>query len=149
MFRVAGWRVANESRSSDMTQTYILRDPEIAKRMVNFIKATAGPANAAGRPLVVEIREHKARRSDEQNRKLHALLNEISENVCVNGRYFEMEVWKEQVRRRFIGTEEIHLPDGTRIERGISTTTLDVGQFSELIERVTAWAHTELAVETA
>lgn len=127
--------------------TYILRNKEIAQRMVDYIKAVAGPAAAAGKPIVVEVGEYQAKRSSEQNRKLHALLAEIAENVCIDGRYYSAEVWKEQVRRRFIGTEEIELPDGTRIERGISTTTLNVSQFSELIERVTAWATTELSVE--
>ncbi len=128
-------------------KTFILRAPEHGHALVDYLKAFAGPAAAAGRPLQVTVEEYAAKRSSEQNRKLHAILNEISENVCVNGRYYDAEVWKEQVRRRFIGTEELDLPDGSRIERGISTTTLNVGQFSELIERVTAWAAVEFGVE--
>ena len=92
-------------------------------------------------------RARASRRSSEQNRLLHALLNTIAENATVNGRYFDMETWKEMVRRKFIGTEEIDLPDGSSIERGISTASLTVPEFTLLIERVQAWAQTELNVE--
>lgn len=130
-----------------MKLTYVLRNPEIAKRMVAQIKMLAGPANAAGRPLQVTISEYKQQRTGEQNRLFHALLNDIAEQATVNGRYFDADTWKELIRRRFIGTDEINLPDGTRIERGISTTTLSVAEFNQLIEKVTAWAVTDLGVE--
>lgn len=126
---------------------FVLRAPEHAHSMVAYVKAHAGAQAAAGKPLVVSIAEYKAQRSSEQNRLLHALLNDIAEQAVVNGRQYEPEVWKEQIRRRFIGYEEIDLPDGTRIERGISTTTLGVGEFANLITAVQAWAQTELGVE--
>lgn len=128
-------------------KTFVLRAPEHARALIAFLKANAGPQAAAGRPLEVTVAEHQAKRSSEQNRKLHAILSEIAENVRIDGRYYSAEVWKEQVRRRFIGTEELDLPDGSRIERGISTTSLNASQFSELIEKVTAWAAIELSVE--
>ena len=126
---------------------FVLRAPEHAHSMVAFIKQHAGPQAAAGRPLVVSIDEYKAKRTGEQNRLLHALLNDIAEQASVNGKRFSAETWKEHVRRLFIGMEEIDMPDGSRLERGISTTTLSVGDFTQLIDRVQAWAVTELGVQ--
>jgi hypothetical protein len=75
------------------------------------------------------------------------MLNEISQNAYLNGRRYEMEAWKEFYRARYIGTEEIELPDGRRIERGISTTTLDRESFANFITEIEAHATTELGIE--
>jgi hypothetical protein len=130
-----------------MTRQFILRDPQHGKAMVDYVKAHAGAQAAAGAPLVVSIDTYKAKRSGEQNRLLHALLNDIAEQATVNGKYFSAETWKELVRRKFIGCEEIDLPDGSRLERGVSTTALSVGEFTQLIDKVQAWAVTELGVQ--
>lgn len=128
-------------------KTFVLRAPEHGKAMVDYVKAHAGAQAAAGAPLVVSIDTYKAKRSGEQNKLLHALLNDIAEQATVNGKYFSGETWKELIRRKFIGCEEIDLPDGSRLERGISTTTLSVGEFTQLIDQVMAWATTELNVQ--
>lgn len=128
-------------------KSFVLRGAEQAKALTDYLKAHAGPEARAGRPLLVTVDTYRAKRSSEQNRLLHALLNTIAEQATVNGKYFELEVWKEHVRRRFIGLEEVHMPDGSRIERGISTASLTVPEFTLLIERVQAWAQTELNVE--
>lgn len=126
---------------------FVLREREHAENMWKYVRQNAADAARAGRPLLVTVEEYRAKRSAEQNRFLHALLNTIAENAAVEGKYYDMETWKEQVRRKFIGTEEINLPDGSRIERGISTASLTVPEFTLLIERVQAWAQTELNVE--
>lgn len=129
-----------------MSRTFILRGPEHAKSMMDFIKANAGPQAAAKKPLVVTVDVYKARRTGDQNRLLHALLNEIAENAVIDGKQYEVEVWKDWIKRRFIGIEEVTLPDGTRLDRSMSTTDLNVGEFSELIERVRAWAVNDLGI---
>lgn len=128
-------------------RTFILRGPEHAKALTDYLKANAGPQAAAGKPFCVTVDEYRAKRSAEQNRLFHALLNVIAENASIDGKYYDAETWKELIRRKFIGTEEINLPDGSRIERGISTASLSVAEFTLLIERVQAWAQTELNVE--
>ena len=129
-----------------MTRTFILRDPEHAKTMMDFIKANAGPQAAAQKPLVVTVDVYKARRTGDQNRLLHVLLNEIAEQAVIDGKQYDVEVWKDWIKRRFIGIEEVTLPDGTRLDRSMSTTDLNVGEFSELIERVRAWAINDLGI---
>lgn len=128
---------------------FTLRNREAAAAAWKFIRDNAAEQARIGQPLVVSVEAYAVKRSVEQNRKLHAILNEIAENVYVDGRRYDVEAWKEQVRRRFIGTEELDLPNGTRIERGVSTTTLNASQFSALIEQVTAWSITELEIEYA
>lgn len=108
-------------------------------------RAHAGQA----RPLTVIVAEHSTRRSTRQNRALHALLGEIAEHLSTEHRRYDMETLKEYVRRRFIGTEEFTMPDGTRIERGLSTTLLSVQEFGELLDRVSAWAVTELNLDVS
>lgn len=130
-----------------LAKTFVLRDEFSARNLWAFLKNNWPQMAQAGKPLAISIKEHRAKRSTDQNAKLHALLTEISEQAWVGGRQYSVETWKEQVRRQFIGTEEIDMPDGTRIERGISTTTLNVEEFSLLIEKVMHWAATELQVE--
>lgn len=128
-------------------RTFVLSDVSHANELIAFLKEHAGPQASAGHPLAVTVAEHKRRRSDEQNRMLHAVLNTIATSASVNGKQYPVEVWKEQVRRKFIGLEEIDMPDGSRSERGISTKTLNVAEFSKLIDIVTAWAQTELGID--
>lgn len=128
-------------------RTWVLRNPDAAHDLIAFLKANAGAAAADKKPLTVTVAEHRVKRSEEQNRKLHAILNSVAEQATVSGKYYSVEVWKEHVRRKFIGLDEIDLPDGTRIERGLSTTSLSVAEFSNLIEVVSAWAQTELNIE--
>lgn len=128
-------------------KTFVLREREHADRMWQYVRQHAADAARAGRPLLVTVDEYRAKRSAEQNRLFHALLNVIAEGATVDGKYYDADTWKEHIRRKFIGTEETNLPDGSRLERGISTASLTVPEFTLLIERVQAWAQTELNVE--
>ena len=104
------------------------------------------------KPLLISVVPYSEQRTHAQNRLLHALLRDVAENLVVNGERFSQEAWKELFRRRFIGTEEVGLPGGERIERGISTTTLNVGQMAEAITQFQAWLdgeHGYLAEEAA
>ena len=129
-----------------MLRLYVLRTENDSKALYGFLRSNWNAMALAGKPLSVSVSEYKSKRSDDQNRKLHAMLNDLSANAWINGKQFSPETWKEFVRQRFIGTEEIDLPDGRRIERGISTTKLSVSEFSELIEQINEYAASELGV---
>lgn len=129
------------------SRTFVLRDDRAMGALRDAVRDWRLKA-AMEQPITVTVAAYKARRNGDQNRLLHALINEIADNVERGGRKYEPEVWKELIRRQFIGTEEVDLPDGTRITRGLSTTTLSVGEFSDLIDRVTAWAVLELGMDT-
>lgn len=127
-------------------RTFILRNDNFAHALWAFLRANWKAMADQGRPLAVTIAEHKVKRNAEQNKKLHAMLNEIAAQAWVQGRQYDAETWKEFYRRRLIGSEEIDLPDGSRMERGISTTTLSVGECAEFIAQMEEDAVTRLGV---
>jgi hypothetical protein len=127
-------------------RTFILRNDGFAQALYAFLKQNWKAMADTGKPLAVSVSEYKSKRSIEQNARLHALLSEIAEQAWVRGRQYDAEIWKEYFRSKFIGTEEIEMPDGKRFERGISTTTLDVAAFSDFMERIQEHATRELGV---
>ena len=119
-----------------------------ARTVAQYIATNWQAAAKAGRPLVVTVEREQRQRTLAQNKRLHALIGEIAQHP-IQGHTFSADAIKEYVRRRWIGTEEVELPDGTRIERGISTTSLSVEECARLIDAVEAWAATEIGIEFA
>ena len=85
------------------------------------------------------LRPHVKARTSAQNKRYWAILGEIAATP-VQGRRFEPESWHEYFKGRFIGKEEVKLPNGETFNRPISTTTLDVVQFGEYMTQIEAWA---------
>ena len=85
------------------------------------------------------LRPHKRGRSAEQNKRYWAIVNEIAQHE-VKGQRFMAESWHEYFKGRFIGKEEIKLPNGEIFNRPMSTTDLDVVQFGEYMTQIEAWA---------
>lgn len=88
--------------------------------------------------LVLQKRVYK--RSLEQNKRMWAILQEIAEQIDVKGQKFTAEVWHQYFKGRFIGFEEIRLPNGRTLEEPISTTILDKGAFADYMTQIEAWA---------
>ncbi len=88
------------------------------------------------------VAEHKAKRSNPQNKLYWAALHQIADHAWVDGKQYSAEAWHENFKREFIGTEE--LPNGATA--GISTASLDVAAFSDYIERVMHYAAERLGV---
>lgn len=86
------------------------------------------------------LRKRVYKRSVEQNRRYWLLLNEISEGLPVQGVTHSADSWHLYFRQKFIGSDDLTLPNGKTLTQPISTTTLDVGAFSEYMERIEAWA---------
>lgn len=124
-----------------------MRQDAITEAVISFIRANASGMALAGTPMAVTVSEAKSKRSLEQNSRLHALLTDIAANAWVRGKQFDLETWKEFFRREYIGVEEYELPDGSNGQRGISTTTLNVGDFSLFMDKITEYAQDHLAVE--
>jgi hypothetical protein len=98
---------------------------------------------AAGRlftePFEIVLRPLKAKRSADQNRRYWALLRDVAEVAWINGRQFSDETWHEHFKRELIGREEIILPSGEVEVRGISTTTLSVGDMGTYMDSIERW----------
>lgn len=69
-----------------------------------------------------------------------ALLHEISEHVKPEKQSYSSEVWHEYFKGRFLGTDEIKLPNGKSFLRSHTTADLETSQFSEYLDKVQAWA---------
>ena len=126
-------------------RTFILRSELNARQLWQFLKANWLSCAQANKPLAVTVEEHKAKRSDAQNRLYWRLLADIAEHCWIDGRQFSKEAWRAHFAGEFIGWEET--PGGRRAP--ISTTTLGVAEFTAYIERIQEYAATELALEAA
>ena len=126
-----------------LLRVFVLRDEPNARALYGFLKANWKELAQAGRPLSIEVKEFKAKRSLEQNKLYWQRLNEIAEQAWVGGKQFSAEAWHEFCKARFIGMDE--LPDGRRF--GISTTTLSVAEFSDYLNRIETYAADELGIQ--
>lgn len=85
-------------------------------------------------------------RSGEQNSRLHALLQEVSEQVKWSGQYWDVEDWKRLLTAAWIrasGGHPVMVPavDGNGFDVLYRRTSrLSKQEASDLMEFVTAWA---------
>lgn len=107
----------------------------------------------AGHKLVVDVRLAEDVKTDQQRKYYHGVvLNEIAKQARVNGQRFPLAVWKEHFRNEFLGFKTVSVVNpmtGKKSRRRVRLSTEDLGlrAYNELIERVTAFAVTELGVE--
>ncbi|VVD90962.1 hypothetical protein PCO31110_01617 [Pandoraea communis] len=108
----------------------------VLPNLIAFVKANALACFERGEPIRLIVTTDEKKRNVQQNKKLHAMLQEIADNAWWNGRQYPMEFWKEYYRRRFLLKDEYQLDDGGIIHVYWSTADLSVGHFGELIERI-------------
>ena len=125
------------------TQIFVLREDDDAQGLWDFLKGRWRELAAKGKPLSVSVASYRVRRTNSQNSRYHAIVAEISERAVVAGKRYDVEAWKEFFKQKFIGTEE--LPGGS--VRGISTTTLDIGEFADFMNKIEAYAAQELGID--
>jgi hypothetical protein len=107
---------------------------------------------AAGHALAVEIRLAEDAKTDQQRKYYHGvILKQIAEQASPNGQKFPLAVWKEHFRAQYLGfktTTFVNPLTGKKSRRRVRKSTEDLGvkAYNELIERVTAFAVTELGV---
>ena len=137
----------------DEIRTFILREPEHAAALVQYVKATAGPAAKRGTPLEVTVAPHRPRRSDEANRFMWAaVLAPICEQVELNGQAFTSETWHEWAKREFLpevtasGKHKWQAMPSGEMRLAIGTSDLNAVEFRDYLERLQAHAATEWGV---
>lgn len=107
---------------------------------------------ADDRPVWIRCTEAQDDRSTHQNRYYWgACLNEISEQARVIGQRYTIEAWHELFKRQFLGFEIVKVAVAGRkkltvIRRLRSTSKLKVRAMSLYLEKVQAFATTELGV---
>lgn len=106
----------------------------------------------AGHRIEIEVRNADDAKTDRQRRYYHGcILKTIAGQATANGQKFDLQTWKEYFRAEYLGhkTHTFKNPmTGKKVRRRerVSTEDLGVKGYSQLIERVTAFAATELGV---
>jgi hypothetical protein len=107
----------------------------------------------AGHRLVAEFRLAEDVKTDGQRKYYHGIvLTEIAKQAKVNGQKFPLAVWKEHFRNEYLGFKTVTFINpmtGKKARRRVRKSTEDLGvkAYAQLIERVTAFACTDLGVE--
>lgn len=107
----------------------------------------------AGHRLVAEFRLAEDVKTDGQRKFYHGIvLTEIAKQARVNGQKFPLAVWKEHFRSEYLGFKTVTFINpmtGKKARRRVRKSTEDLGvkAYATLIERVTAFACTDLGVE--
>lgn len=118
-----------------------LRSGPAWNAVVAFIRANAPAFAERGEPLRVIVTADEKRRNSQQNRMYWgAILKDISEQAWLNGQQFNKDVWHEFCARKYGVCEEMTLPDGEIILKRKSTTEMSVGEFSDYMTQVQAFA---------
>ena len=135
-------------------QSITLRDEMQAHQ---FIAKTYWPwikeQLANDRPVDIEARLTEDKKTDKQRKFLHGyILMTIAQQAAPNGVKFPMQVWKEHFRSEFLGFKTVTTTNPLTRKKSrkrvrVSTEDLGVKGYSEYIDRVAAFAATDLAVE--
>lgn len=130
----------------------IVRTREAAHEAASVAYAHAKAIIDNGKPARIVATEHENDRSLQQNRYYWAAcLREISEQATINGQRYTADAWHELFRRQFLGYEiELVRVAGRKrpvVNRRLkSTAKLKVKPFGEYLDKVQAFAATDLGV---
>jgi len=108
---------------------------------------------SAGRQVLIEARLAEDCKTDKQRKFLHGyILMTIANQAAPNGVKFPMPVWKEHFRNEFLGFKTVTTINPLTRKKSrkrvrVSTEDLGVKGYSEYIDRVAAFAATDLGVE--
>jgi hypothetical protein len=84
--------------------------------------------------------KRRLKRSSEANRRYWLLLHTISDKLKPQNVQHSPEVWHHWAKMRFLGAEEIKLPNGKTLIMPHSSAELDKAEFQDYMEQLEAWA---------
>jgi len=79
------------------------------------------------------------KRSNEANRLYWALVNTLANKAKPQGEQFSPETWHVWLKTKFLGADDVRMPNGKVIVVPKSTAELDKHEFSEYFAQVEAW----------
>ncbi len=86
-------------------------------------------------PLLIEVSAYKEKKTRSQENLFHGILEDVAANLEVDGKRFSKTAWKEHYARKFLPLHDVTLPTGEIIQQRQSTKDLNVGEYSELIDK--------------
>lgn len=138
---------------TDILARFNLETPEQARAILTAAALPwIGEQLKAGRHLVMELKLWEDDITQKQRAYLHAVvLTEIAQYARPNGQSFPMKVWKEHFRKEWLGFKTVTTINpitGKKSRRRVSVSTEDLGirAMAEYIDRMIAYAATELGV---
>lgn len=133
--------------------TVVLRNPEQAAEVIRNVAVPKWrEVWATGRWVEATFAEHEDGKTDRQRNYYHGVvLKAIEQQARPNGQQFPKEVWKEHFRAEYLGHKTLTTKNpltGKKVRRRLRVSTEDLGVrgYSKLIDRVSAFAATELGV---
>ena len=126
-----------------MTERFKRRiDTRNKRDVMKLVWEVVGEFLKSNKTIFVEVRS--VTRSDEQNKKLHAMLGDISKQKTFNGKTLNTEQWK----MIFVSGHKIATGGNAEMAIGLegevinlreSTAKMSVSRLSSLIEYISAW----------
>ena len=103
------------------------------------IRNDLGISNPADALMRCPTCNRMLRRSTEANKRYWLLLAELSEKLKPNNVQYSRQTWHEYFKEKFLGANEIKLPNGKTRIISLSSADLDKTEFSEYLDRVQVW----------
>ena len=133
--------------------TWVLSSPEVAARMITWLKENAGTYAKSGKPLQITAAPYRETRSKAQNSWMWvAVLTPASEQIITGGRSYSPQVWNEYLKEKFLPeicakglSKWEQMPDGTR-RLVMSTSDLNVEEMTGYLDEIQAHLSTEYGV---
>lgn len=125
-----------------MQRQFILSGEAQAESLWAFLKNNWKVLAATSKPLLVTVEQYSKKRSNKQNSRYWAIVQQIAENGWVNGRKYDSETWHDFLKGHFIGYDD--LPFGGK--RPLSSATLNTEEFNVYMEKVELFAREELGI---
>lgn len=79
-------------------------------------------------------------RSHQANARYWLLLHAIAEKLRPGGISYSAETWHTYMKSRYLGCDDVTLPNLKTIPMPRSSANLDVAEFNEFMAKVEAWA---------
>lgn len=82
----------------------------------------------------------RKKRSSNANRYYWELVSMVAEELHPQGQTFSKDAWHEYFKQRYIGADEVKLPNGKVMTVSHSTADLDTDDFAKYLDKVSQWA---------
>ena len=82
----------------------------------------------------------KSRRSNPANALYWVLLHQVAEKVKPGQMTYSADQWHQYFKSRFLGCDDVKLPNGKVLVMPRSSADLDVADFGDYMDKVQAWA---------
>ena len=82
----------------------------------------------------------KRTRSNPANARLWLLYHKMAEGITVKGEKYSAEIWHEYAKSRWLGMDDVQLPNGKVLHRAKSSADLSMEEFNTLMAEVEMFA---------